>query len=47
VVVYYPLLLAGTNMAKDGRISPLLGLWAANAAVGAIGVLLYARLLRR
>jgi lipopolysaccharide export system permease protein len=47
IVVYYPLLLCGTNMAKDGRLPPAVGLWAANAAVGLIAIVLYARLLRR
>ena len=36
IIVYYPLLLCGTNMAKDGRLSPVIGLWMANAAVGGI-----------
>jgi lipopolysaccharide export system permease protein len=47
IIVYYPLLLAGTNMAKDGRLAPAVGLWMANAVVGGIALLLYARLLRR
>jgi lipopolysaccharide export system permease protein len=47
IVVYYPLLLCGTNMAKDGRLPAAVGLWMANAAVGLIGLLLYSRLLRR
>jgi lipopolysaccharide export system permease protein len=47
VFVYYPLLLCGTNMAKEGRLPPSIGLWVANAAVGAAGVVLYWRLSRR
>ena len=47
IVIYYPLLLCGTNMAKDGRLPPAVGLWMANGAVGLIGIVLYARLLRR
>jgi lipopolysaccharide export system permease protein len=47
VFVYYPLLLCGTNLAKEGRLPPAVGLWAANAAVGAAGAVLYWRLLRR
>jgi lipopolysaccharide export system permease protein len=47
IVVYYPLLLAGTNMSKDGRLPPVVGLWMANAVVGVIAIGLYARLLRR
>jgi lipopolysaccharide export LptBFGC system permease protein LptF len=45
--VYYPLLLCGTNMAKDGKLPAYVGLWAANAVVGVAGLFLYARLLRR
>jgi lipopolysaccharide export system permease protein len=47
VIVYYPMLLCGTNMAKDGKLPAVLGLWAANAVVGIAGLILYARLLRR
>jgi lipopolysaccharide export system permease protein len=47
VFAYYPLLLCGTNMAKDGRLPPAVALWAANAVVGAAGLVLYGRLLRR
>jgi lipopolysaccharide export system permease protein len=47
VFVYYPLLLCGTNLAKDGRIPAALGLWAANAVVGTAALGLYWRLLRR
>jgi lipopolysaccharide export system permease protein len=47
IIVYYPLLLCGTNMAKDGRLSPALGLWAADVVVGTIAMALFARLLRR
>jgi lipopolysaccharide export system permease protein len=47
IVIYYPLLLAGTNMAKDGRLPPAVGLWMADAVVGVIAVFLFARLLRR
>jgi lipopolysaccharide export system permease protein len=47
VVVYYPLLLAGSNMGKDGKIPLGLGCWLANIAVGTAGLALTWRLLRR
>ena len=47
VFVYYPLLLAGSNMGKDGKLPLGLGCWLANLVVGTAGVLLIARLLRR
>jgi lipopolysaccharide export system permease protein len=31
VLTYYPLLLAGTNLAKDGKVPVAVGVWAANA----------------
>src|SRR5206468_2504543 len=31
VVIYYPLVLGGTSMAKEGRISPVVTIWAADA----------------
>lgn len=47
VFVYYPLLLAGSNMGKDGRLPLGLGCWLANIVVGAAGLGLVWRLLRR
>ena len=47
VFVYYPLLLAGSNMGKDGRLPLGLGCWLANIVMGAAGLLLVWRLLRR
>jgi lipopolysaccharide export system permease protein len=47
VFVYYPLLLAGSNMGKDGKLPLGLGCWLANILVGAAGVALTWRLLRR
>jgi lipopolysaccharide export LptBFGC system permease protein LptF len=45
--VYYPLLLAGSGMGKDGKLPLGLGCWAANIVVGIAAVVLNARLLRR
>ncbi|MBA4066022.1 MAG: hypothetical protein C0501_20345 [Isosphaera sp.] len=47
VFLYYPLLLAGTGMGKDGKVPLPLGCWLANLAFAAIAVLLNVRLLRR
>jgi lipopolysaccharide export system permease protein len=47
VFVYYPLLLAGSNMGKDGKLPMPLGCWLANITVGAAGLVLTWRLLRR
>jgi lipopolysaccharide export system permease protein len=46
VFLYYPLLLAGTNMAKEGRYNPIALVWGANIVVTLIGLSLYRRLLR-
>lgn len=46
VVVYYPLLLCGTSMAKDGRYDPWLTIWAADALIGIVGLALFRRLLK-
>jgi lipopolysaccharide export system permease protein len=46
VIIYYPLLLCGTGLAKEGRLPPVPLVWAANAVVGLIGLGLFARLLR-
>src|SRR5262245_42409534 len=45
--IYYPLLLAGSGMGKDGKIPLWLGCWMGNAVVGVAGIVLNARLLRR
>ena len=47
VFVYYPLLLAGSNMGKDGKLPLGLGCWLANIVVGLVGLSLTWRLLRR
>jgi lipopolysaccharide export system permease protein len=47
VMTYYPLLLSGLNMAKEGRVPAGLGLWAANVVVGIGALVLYQRVVRR
>jgi len=47
VVTYYPLLLSGMNMAKEGRLPAAIALWVADVVVGIGALVLYARLLRR
>jgi lipopolysaccharide export system permease protein len=47
VLVYYPLLFAGSNLGKDGKLPLGLGCWLADIAMGLIGVVLIWRLLRR
>ena len=45
--VYYPLLFAGGGLSRDGKVPLWLGYWLANIAIGVIGFVLNARLLRR
>src|SRR5205807_4313266 len=45
--VYYPLLLCGTNLAKEGRVPAPVGMWAANVVAGVVAVVMYRRLFRR
>lgn len=45
--VYYPLLLCGTNMVKDGALPPAVGVWAADGVVAAVALTLRLVLLRR
>ncbi|MCE9531372.1 MAG: LptF/LptG family permease [Planctomycetes bacterium] len=47
VFVYYPLLLAGVNMAKDGKFPAEISVWTADIVLGFIAFLLIWRLLRR
>jgi lipopolysaccharide export LptBFGC system permease protein LptF len=46
VFVYYPLLLAGVNLAKEGRFIPDACIWAADGLMGLVGIVLFWRLLK-
>jgi lipopolysaccharide export system permease protein len=47
VFVYYPILLCGTNLAKDGQIPAWIGVWLADAVTAGLALTLRAALLRR
>ena len=47
VFIYYPILLAGTNMAKDGKLAAMIGVWAADVSLGSIALFLIWKLMRR
>lgn len=47
VFIYYPLLLCGTNLAKEGRLPPHLAIWGADALLGIASLFLIWRLMRR
>jgi len=44
---YYPILLSGAGLARDGRVPMLVGVWAANAAGLLAGIILTWRLVKR
>jgi lipopolysaccharide export system permease protein len=46
VFLYYPLMLCGTNYAKEGKLLPVADIWTADALVALVGVCLFAKLLR-
>lgn len=46
VFVYYPLMLCGTGMAKEGKFNMVPLVWGADAVVGLMGVILFWRLLK-
>lgn len=46
IIVYYPLLLCGENLARAGTVDPAMAIWSANIVLGVAGVILYWRLLR-
>ena len=46
VFVYYPILLATLNMAKDGKGPPTIA-WAANALLAVCSLVLIRRLMKR
>src|SRR5207244_73188 len=41
IVVYYPLLLSGINMAKTRQLHPAIAMWAANAVMLAVALPLF------
>jgi len=45
--VYYPLLLCGTNLVKDGAVPPVVGIWGADCVTVGLAVVLRLVLLRR
>ena len=47
VFVYYPLLLAGGNLAKDGKAPMELAIWSADAILGLASLFLIWKLMRR
>ncbi len=46
VLIYYPLTLCGTGLAKEGHVDPAALVWGANLLMGLIGGALFWRLLR-
>jgi lipopolysaccharide export system permease protein len=46
VFVYYPLLLCGSNLAKNGKVNPVAAVWCANTLMAAVALPLYRRLLK-
>jgi lipopolysaccharide export system permease protein len=46
VLVYYPLVLCGTNMAKEGRFHPAALVYAADGVLLLVGLWMFRRLLR-
>jgi lipopolysaccharide export system permease protein len=47
VLVYYPILLAGTNMAREGRLPAIVSVWLADITVGVAGTYLLRKLFRQ
>jgi lipopolysaccharide export system permease protein len=46
IVVYYPLMLCGINLAKSGRLHPAAAIWPANVVIAIIAAYLMRRLMR-
>jgi len=46
IILYYPLLIVGETLARDGFLAPWIGEWMPNIAIGAAGVVLFHRALR-
>jgi lipopolysaccharide export system permease protein len=46
IFVYYPLMLCGTNYAKEGRFPPVASVWAADVLMALVGAVLFGRLMK-
>jgi lipopolysaccharide export system permease protein len=46
VLIYYPLLLCGSNLAKNGRMSMVVAVWGANVLMALVALPLYRKLLK-
>jgi lipopolysaccharide export system permease protein len=44
--IYYPLILCGNNLARDGKLPAMPAIWGANAIMAFIALLLFRRLIR-
>ncbi len=47
VIVYYPLMMFGINLGKEGKLDPAYSMWVGNAVLGLAGLILLWRLVRR
>jgi lipopolysaccharide export system permease protein len=47
VLIYYPLLLAGTNLAREGRVPAHVSVWVADVVAAIVGALMLRRLFSR
>jgi lipopolysaccharide export system permease protein len=47
IFIYYPLVLCGTNLAKDGKLPVPVGVWGADVLLGIASLVLIWRLMRR
>jgi lipopolysaccharide export system permease protein len=47
VLAYYPMLLAGSNLSRDGRLPPAVAVWTADAAAATAGVVMLRKLFRQ
>ncbi len=46
ITLYYPLILFGINLGKEGTLSPLYALWIGNAVLIALSVFVYPRIIK-
>jgi lipopolysaccharide export system permease protein len=46
IFIYYPLLLCGTNLAKQGRVPASIAMWAADAIIALIALVCFRQLLK-
>ena len=46
ITLYYPLMLFGVNLGKEGTMAPIKALWIGNAVLAVLAIWVYPRIIK-